>query len=384
MKNIKWLLTLSLCTSCLFPSVTDASAKDVLTGKTKSTLQKLAKTKQTKGISVIDANTGKSLYSYASTQKFTPASNMKILTATAALNELGEQYRFTTTVTMTGRLKKNGTLEGDLYLIGQGDPSLQKKHLQAIAKKVKAKGIHKITGQVYGDDSYFDRSYYAPGILPQDKAYYYGAKVSALTLAPNDFYGTGTVYQGSRRVPLKDAAQYTVNAFKDALRAQNITGITTKYQLKKAPATATVVVQHKSPTLSEVIVPFMKLSDNAVADVLVKTLGQAKYEKGTNALGVLAIKQYAQKQGVDTKKWTFIDGSGMAHANKVTPKEMTRYLYHEQKKPYHQAFLHSLPFAGKSSKIVGGTLQSRLKNLGKAKVQAKTGTLEYGINTLTR
>lgn len=379
----QWGIATALVGACLFGQGGDVSAKQVLSSSAKSALQKIAKTGGTKGISVRDAKTGETLYSYQGTKKFTPASNMKILTVTAALNELGENYRFQTTVKMTGTLKKNGTLDGDLYLVGQGDPSLQKKHLQSIAKSLKTKGVKKITGKVYGDDSYFDRNYYAPGILEADKSMYYGAKVSALTLSPNDYYGTGTVYQGSRRVPLKNPTQYTMTTFKSALTSAGIKGVSQTYQLKKAPKKATVLVQHQSPKLASIIVPFMKLSDNAVVDVLVKTLGQATFQKGTNADGVLAIKKYAKANGVNTKNWTFIDGSGMAHANKVTPQEMTSYLYKEQKKPYYAAFLASLPVGGKSGSMVGGTLAGRLSGLGGGTVQAKTGTLEYGTHTLS-
>ncbi len=382
MKKIKLLAMSTLLASALFASTTiDASAATInAAGKKKLTA--LAKQAGSEGIAVRDAKTGKMLFSYNGNKLYTPASNMKILTATAALDTLGEDYRFTTTIKTTGKLSKSGTLDGSVYLVGEGDPSLQKKHLKKMAKKLKEQGVKKVKGNVYGDDTWFDRNYYAPGILKIDKPYYYGAKVSALTLAPNDNYGTGTVYSGSRRVPIGNPTSYTLAAFVAALKAEGIKLSKNTYKVKETPKTAKVAVENRSPELSQIIYPFMKYSDNAVADVLVKTMSRSIYEKkGTNANGVLVMKSYAKENKVDSKKWKFEDGSGMSHNNKVTASQLSKYLYQETKKDYYKTFYNSLPVGGKSG-LTGGTLSGRLKSVS-GRVHAKTGTLDKGVNTLS-
>lgn len=380
-KGKLWAASIVLA-STLFASTTiDASAATIsATGKKKLTA--LTKKSGSEGIAVRDAKTGKLLFSYNANKLFTPASNMKILTSTAVLDTLGEDYQFTTTVKTTGKLSKKGTLDGSLYLVGEGDPSLQKKHLKKMAKKLKKQGINKINGSIFGDDTWFDRNYYAPGILKIDKPYYYGAKVSALTLAPNDNYGTGTVYSGSRRVPIGNPTSYTLAAFVSALKAEGIKLSKSTYKIKKAPKTAKVAVENKSPELSKIIYPFMKYSDNAIADVLVKTMSRSVYAKtGSNANGVLAMKSYAKNNKVDLKKWKFIDGSGMSHSNKVTASQLSKYLYEETKKDYYKTFYKSLPVGGKTG-LTGGTLSGRLKSVS-GRVHAKTGTLDKGVHTLS-
>src|SRR5947209_728854 len=76
------------------------------------------------GIEAVDLGTGKALFSLNQDQLFLPASNMKLVTTAAALATAGPDYRFRTTVETTGKIDANGKLQGDLVIVGRGDPNI--------------------------------------------------------------------------------------------------------------------------------------------------------------------------------------------------------------------------------------------------------------------
>src|SRR5690625_2300872 len=144
------------------------------------------------GISVREATTGELLYSNLGDIRLRPASNMKILTAIAALKALGENYRFTTDILTDGEINSN-ILDGNIYVRGQGDPTLLKEDLDRFAEDLRKQGIHKITGNIIGDDYWYDDVRYSPDLNWSDEYNYTGAAVSALTISPNEDYNTGSV-----------------------------------------------------------------------------------------------------------------------------------------------------------------------------------------------
>ena len=113
------------------------------------------------GILIVDPERGDTLYSRNAGKLFMPASNMKILTSATALTLLGADYRYQTTFAARGSIT-DGTLDGDLMVIGSGDPSVSDHMLhdamiplRAIADSIAARGIHHITGKVLPDGDAF-------------------------------------------------------------------------------------------------------------------------------------------------------------------------------------------------------------------------------------
>src|SRR5690606_14632118 len=96
------------------------------------------------------------VYEHYADKAVTPASTMKLLTGAAALETLGENYRFSTTVLSEGKVEK-GKLKGNLYLKGQGDPTLLKQHLDSFATSLAKQGIKNISGNLVGDDTWYDK-----------------------------------------------------------------------------------------------------------------------------------------------------------------------------------------------------------------------------------
>src|SRR5260370_24839629 len=161
------------------------------------------------GIEVVPLPTGKTLYSQNAEKLFTPASNTKLFTtAAAALALIGADYKFRTTVETTGTLDRYGRLNGDLVLVGRGDPNLSGRELpydlrtqrnddpiqalESLADALVHKGVKFIDGNIVADDSYFAFERYGEGWSQDDLVWADGAPVSALTINDNLVFVTLT------------------------------------------------------------------------------------------------------------------------------------------------------------------------------------------------
>ncbi|MGQ9897502.1 MAG: D-alanyl-D-alanine carboxypeptidase/D-alanyl-D-alanine endopeptidase [Acidobacteriota bacterium] len=147
------------------------------------------------GIRVEDAETGEVLADVAGDKRFLPASNMKLVTTAAALDVLGPDFRVRTSVYVPPP-DASGVVTGDLTLVGRGDPTLSNRYnadkkdtrltpLEQLADQVVAAGIKEITGDIVGDESYFRAAPLGDGWGWDDLQWYYGAEVSALSVADN-------------------------------------------------------------------------------------------------------------------------------------------------------------------------------------------------------
>lgn len=153
------------------------------------------------GIEVVSLSTGETLYSQNADKLFTPASNTKLFTTAAALALIGPDYKFRTTVETTGTLDRYGRLNGDLVLVGHGDPNLSGRELpydlrtqrnddpiqalESLADALVQKGVKFIDGDIVADDSYFAFERYGEGWSQDDLVWADGAPVSALTINDN-------------------------------------------------------------------------------------------------------------------------------------------------------------------------------------------------------
>ena len=127
----------------------------------------------TTAISIRDVTTGELVYSHLGDTRVHPASVMKLLTGAVALETLGQDYTFKTEVYTDGKIQ-NGVLHGNLYLRGQGDPTLTKTDLNTFVSELKAKGIRSINGNLYGDDTWYDTVRLSQDLNWSDEPYYVG------------------------------------------------------------------------------------------------------------------------------------------------------------------------------------------------------------------
>ncbi len=133
---------------------------------------------------------GAVLYERNPEQLLMPASNMKILTLAAAAERLGWDYQFPTTLRTTSRLEADGTIRGDLVIVGSGDPMIARRHggretLASWADRLRDIGVRRIEGRIIGDDSRFGGTTLGSGWEWDDLPYGYAAPVSALSYNEN-------------------------------------------------------------------------------------------------------------------------------------------------------------------------------------------------------
>ncbi|WP_188633838.1 D-alanyl-D-alanine carboxypeptidase/D-alanyl-D-alanine endopeptidase [Lentibacillus kapialis] len=391
------------------------------------------------GISIRDAETGERVYDHNGDVRLRPASNMKLLTAAAALAVLGKNHRFTTEVLADGSTAKQ-QLNGNLYLKGKGDPTLMPQDFDKFAKKVKEGGVTMINGDIIADDTWYDDVRLSPDLVWSDEHWYYGAQISALTVSPDRDFDAGTVIvsvspgdvgnkpditlmpdtdyveirnhakttapdsaenltlnriHGKNVVTIEgtipaDAAnvkewmavwkptEYALELFRDALEKQGIKW-TGQVKTSQAPQKADVLYADHSIPLSDLLVPFMKLSNNTHAEMLVKEMGKAVHEEGSWEKGLEVVASEMKKHGITIDTTVIKDGSGISHMNLLPPDEIAALLYNVQEAAWFEAYINAFPDSGSSERMVGGTLQNRLEDFN---VQAKTGTID-GVSTLS-
>ncbi|TXL63360.1 D-alanyl-D-alanine carboxypeptidase/D-alanyl-D-alanine-endopeptidase [Cerasibacillus terrae] len=398
------------------------------------------------GVSVQKAQDAEKIYNYHGNHHLHPASNMKLLTGAAALDVLGPDYQFPTELVTDGKLK-GSVLQGDLFLISKGNPTLLKKDLDQFAKKLKEKGIQKINGNLIGDDSWYDNIRYSQDLNWSDEYNYTGAPVSALTLSPDEDYDTSSVivevFPGEKQdapptvkltpetsimkitnkaktveantnhsitverqhgenhlliegeIPLQakqtkvwrsveDPTIYTLDIFKQSLEEHGIQIIgKSKIQRGKAPKKTTLLTSKQSIPLKEIMIPFMKLSNNGIGEMLVKEMGQVAHGEGSWEKGLEVMEEKAVEFGMDEDHILLRDGSGMSHKNIVTADSLTQLLYEVQDETWFPIFENAQPIAGEPERMVGGSLRFRMtEEPVKGNVKAKTGSLT-GVNTLS-
>lgn len=140
------------------------------------------------GVLAVDAATGRTLYARNAHRKFVPASNQKILVTAAAVSLLGPDYRYETGLWAAGPVS-DGVLQGDLVLVGTGDPTLSDRFwdsgvaaLAALADSVRLRGLERVTGRLVVDVSLWDSTSVGPTWEVEDLGYAYGSTGGAFAI----------------------------------------------------------------------------------------------------------------------------------------------------------------------------------------------------------
>ncbi len=145
---------------------------------------------------IADIDSGNHIFEYNSNKSLTPASIIKLVTTSTALELLGPEYNFTTTIGYTGELNRNsGKLTGDIVIIGGGDPVLGSKEfenyydnfIEKWIAEIRKTGIKKIKGRILTDDSYYDYQPVPAKWVWEDIGNYYGAGVYGLSIFDNTY-----------------------------------------------------------------------------------------------------------------------------------------------------------------------------------------------------
>ncbi|MEH2158768.1 D-alanyl-D-alanine carboxypeptidase/D-alanyl-D-alanine endopeptidase [Nostoc sp.] len=373
------------------------------------------------GILIQPLSTGPTLYSRDAQKYFTPASNLKLLTTAAALQELGANFRIRTSIYQNGN--------GVLRVVGRGDPSLSDTELQKLAQQLKQKGITQIQ-QLSADDSYIQGDIVNPTWQWEDVQSSDGVPVSSFILNKNIFSfklvpqavgkslqvlwidpgeakqwriinqsvtvpqnqpsyvnvtrelsGTVLRIQGQLAtnseeslidLPVVDPNYYFLRRFRTALATKKITLGQTL--VVNGGVNRQEIAFVESPPLAELLAETNLNSNNLYAEALLRALAvkKTRLKNQTSAdVGLEVVKASLTKLGVDPANYILVDGSGLSRRNLVTPEAFVQILRGMAKTPAAYIYRASLPVAGKS-----GTLKGRFQDTpAEGIVQAKTGTL---------
>jgi len=375
------------------------------------------------------------LYSRSADTAMAPASNMKIITAAAALWALKPDYIYETPFYVDGPVR-NGVLQGNLYVRGMGAPDLVCENLWVMARELRNLGVERVEGALVGDDSYFEE----PGRVKNWKSSYahraFAAPLGALSANFNsvnvvvrpaersgerpvvvvdpfgDFFsvhnsatsrkgkmtltvdrryrkGRNEVVVGGNIPPthprsvtlrsVEDPTGYFLSAFVEVAGQLGIT-FGRSPETGPVPEGAEEIYAFESRSLGRLVVEMNKYSNNFSAEMILKTIGAEMLgEPGTTAKGLQAVEAYLRHHGFPMEGVVLDDASGLSRFNRVTARMLTAVTGHVWNDfETGPEFFASLPVAG-----ADGTLEKRMTS-GAAlrRVRAKSGFIN-GVSALS-
>ncbi|MEJ7894125.1 MAG: D-alanyl-D-alanine carboxypeptidase/D-alanyl-D-alanine-endopeptidase [Solirubrobacteraceae bacterium] len=301
------------------------------------------------GAYVENLTTGERVYQLRAQTARIPASNEKLWTTVAALERFGEDGVLRTTALALRPLSLNGTLQGNLYLRGEGDPTLSTARLEVLAQDLADAGLSRVTGRVIGDESAFDsrRGPVSRGIDSD-----VGGPLGALIL---DRGASGAAD------PAAHAAEVLARQLRDAgvkvsldTRSQN------------TPPGALALALARSASIRTLIQAMNVPSDNFLAEMLLKAVGMTEAARATTRRGAAYASRVAEKvYGVAPE---VVDGSGLSRRDRASPRDLVSLL---GQLVDDDAFFRSLAVMG-----VSGTLDERLESSpARGRCRGKTGSL---------
>lgn len=327
------------------------------------------------GVYVWDLDAARPVYERNADRQFTPASNLKLVTSAAALLDWGATHRFVTELYVPDvAVSSGGTLDGDVYLRGLGDPSLSTREyarevfsldtasFQYFARQLKRQGIKKVTGRVLGDASWFDKLKTVP--TWKEGLQLECGPLSALS-------GDQGLDNGNRvSAPATWAAKLMTEACRNA-------GIKVKGRPGSGmvPETALLLKRQYSAALPGILRHMNQASDNFFAEMLLKGLGKDFYGEGSTRVGAAASRDALHAIGVKTGTYLVQDGSGLSYGNRITPLGIAQVLGSMRQRDDFDVYYDSLAVAGED-----GTVDDRMRGTAAAgNARVKTGTLNVAV-----
>ncbi len=324
------------------------------------------------GAMVYDLTAKQPLFALRSNVGRAPASVEKLYTTVATLRELGPNARLKTTVVGAGHLGPGGVWQGNLYLVGGGDPTFGDGGFNRVweqgygptaselVSQLAHDGIKRVSGWVIGDAALFDDLRGGPATHYHPDVPDFGGQLSALT------YDHGSTFK--KLNPGAFAAKEFVLTMHDAgigARPLNRT--------RPAPGGTQQLASVESPPLSVMLKLMDVPSDDFFAEMLTKQLGERFGGGGSISAGAQVISEEIAAYGLHP---AIVDGSGLSRADRSSPGEVVDLLRTVWNTPTGRTLWASLPVVG-----VSGTVQGIApKTAAQGRCIAKTGTLNYVTN----
>lgn len=383
----------------------------------------------TYGVCVMDINTGMVLGSINDDMLMIPASTMKTVTCATALKVLGSDFKFKTKVYRDGEIDSNGVLNGNIIIVGGGDPTLESEYIennpsfiQGCVKAIADNGIKVIKGNIITDKSYYALPATSPYWLAEDMAYYYGAGSFGLNYKDNsfklqvNFSGSkaviaGTVPETIPGLKFDNQVRITTRGYDsfqlllgegsstirlsgnvkrrkgtlvypcanpnpdmllrydlmEALKGENIS--VTESSIKRGN-TPKMILEHNSVKLPIILKSLLIRSDNMFAESVIKAIAHSADMLATSENGGKFTQDYWKYNGVDSTALHMSDGSGLSRDDLVTPYALATIL-RSMNNDYSANYPSLFPLAG-----VEGTVKSLLSGTDYAGLFAvKSGSM---------
>lgn len=417
-----------------FIFITLTNAQSDLSNRIQKIISSLPSSTKASGY-IIDANTGEEIFSKDIEKSMIPASNTKLFTTGAALYLMGPKHEFTTKILTNNPEIKDGILDGDLFIKGFGHSTFGYKDFDSLISLFIKSDVKVITGNIIGDDYYFDNLYTRDDWIIDERANVKLPPVSALVINRNQLVITlnasgnersklrysikpdfsfinvdmnavvtrnrsypriSTSFNKNqlnikvnnglrkRRTPLRYAVNienpplFFALALKESLEKRGIK-VLGKAEVGETP-NSIMEMASVGIALDSLISIINKTSNNYLAECLFKSLG-AFYsgEEGNSFYATQAVLSAFDDVNIIDDETVVVDGSGISRFNTMTTGSVVRLLYDMYKhKLFYEYFYRSLAISG-----IDGTLKDRrVSNFIQGNFHGKTGTLN-GVTSLS-
>jgi D-alanyl-D-alanine carboxypeptidase/D-alanyl-D-alanine-endopeptidase (penicillin-binding protein 4) len=378
----------------------------------------------TSGIAIVDG-AGRPLFERRDREPMTPASTFKLIVGATALQTLGPDFRFSTTLESIDA-PRAGVLHGPLYLVGTGDPTLTSDDLRGGIAALARAAVHRIAGDVVADATLFTGPEVNPQWEADDLQYGYAAGTSALSLdqgtaefhvvptvpgAParvvvrphsdlvrvsgsittsyatmlsitrdakrDDFTLEGRVAAGAEQSfwqPVTQMPLYAASVARAMLRDRGI-AVTGRERTGIAPVVPNVLWRHRSAPLRAIVHQMFLESNNHFAEQLLRAVGATR-GAGTEASGAAVERALLTRVDAPSNGLHVVDGSGLAPTDRVEPLTLAELLARTAAQPVGRVFIEDLPRVG-----IEGTVRYRQLTDALGRARAKSGHID-GVNAL--
>jgi len=369
------------------------------------------------GYAVFDVETGEVIDSYQPDLALPPASVSKAITAVYARHVLGPEYRFVTRLVATGPVE-DGIIQGDLYLVGGGDPALDTDELAELARAAVSAGVRGVTGRFIVDGSTLpdisqidpsqpDYLGYNPSVsglnLNFNRVYFEWKQTSAgydLSLdargvenkplvrwmdiraedrgAPVFKYGLVNGHDrwsvarsalgngGGRWLPVRQPADYVGEVFQTLAAGAGLRLPTHKHG--KSPSTSVELARFESNHLDEILRWMLKYSNNLTAECIGLTASQKLGGRPlTLATSAGAMGRWV-RSNLGVSDVNFKNHSGLTDLSRISAAQMAGLLAHSRSQAGLNGILKTFNLVDRSGNSM---------NVGDVRVSAKTGTLNF-------
>ena len=424
-----WRLACALVLTCaLSPAGAQAPAAALLPPEVEAALARAKLPRDALAVLVVDAQGARGAsarMAHRAQVPVNPASVMKLVTTYAALEQLGPAYVWNTPVYVQGTVQ-DGSLRGNVYIQGQGDPKLVVERLWLLMRRLQAQGIHVIVGDIVLDRTAFDVPEHDPARFDGEPLRPYNAapdalllnyKAQTMTFVPDGAAGLARIqyepplagvqrpasvalaaagtecgdWRGALRAELADPAKLSFQGAYPAacgervwpvaaadprgFAARAVEGmwrelggkLTGSVRDGKVPAGLKPAFVATSPALAEVVRDVNKYSNNVMAQQVFLTLALQKNGVATFDGAREVLRQWWATRLGDAEPPQADNGAGLSRDARITAQGLGRMLQRAWQSPVMPELLASLPVAG-----VDGTLR---RSRSQAPAHLKTGSL---------